>query len=53
MREKVKELWWKVKLFFTCVRYDIKSAALAVKIRIGRIRLAIAKKAVEVLKDEL
>ena len=53
MNEKNKELAWKVKLFFTCLSYDIRSAALCLKIGIMRMKVALAKRAVEVLKDEL
>lgn len=51
MIEKLREFTWRTKLFFICVGYDIKSAALCVKLVVMRMRVAIAKKAVEVLKD--
>lgn len=40
-----------VRLFWICAKYDVKSAILAAKIQIMRLRIALAKKAVEVLKD--
>lgn len=40
-----------VRLFWICAKYDVKSAILAAKIRIMRLRIALAKKAVEALKD--
>lgn len=53
MNEKLEEFTWKVRAFFTCVGYDIGSTVLRMRIGFMRLRIAIARRAVEVLKDEL
>ena len=50
---KKEELLWKMKLAYTVVKYDVKNCALAIRLAVIRMRVALAKKAVEVLKDEL
>lgn len=48
-----ESVMWKVKLAYTTIKYDIKNFCLTVKIAVMRARIAVARKAVEVLRDEL
>lgn len=51
MKEKMQAAKEQVRLFWICAEYDVKSAILAAKIQIMRLKIALAKKAVEVLRD--
>ena len=53
MEEKMHGITWKVKLAYTTAKYDIKNFCLTIKIAVMRARIAVARKAVEVLRDEL
>lgn len=53
MKEKLETAKEQARLLWTCVKYDVKSAILAAKIQVMRLRVKMAKKAVEMLRDEL
>ena len=43
---------WKLKLLWTCISYDVRSAVLCAKIMGCRIRSAIARKALEIIRED-
>lgn len=51
--ESKEGIVWKLKLLWTCISYDVRSVALWVNITVKRIRVAIAKKALEILREDL